>query len=353
MTKGREQERLDEAERRVSEWKHWGPYLSERAWGTVREDYSPDGAAWEYFPFEQSHLKAYRWNEDGIAGICDRKQTLCFSIALWNGQDPILKERLFGLSGPEGNHGEDVREYYFYLDNTPTHSYMRMLYKYPHAESPQRRLLDAHAARAGGGEEFELLDTGIFDEDRYFDIFIEYAKSATDDICVRIEAVNRGPDAAALHLLPHLWFRNTWGWHKVRTLEPTIIVERAAAADGGLVLVADDRRAAHLPNLTFQYELGERRLYAPAGGQPLFTDNETNSVRLYGAHARNASPYTKDAFHRFIVNGERGAVNPNSTGTKACIDYATTIAGGGSHVWRFRLNAELLADPPVGGVAHV
>src|SRR4029079_7762210 len=233
--------------------------VADRAWGTVREDYSADGDAWRFVTHDMSRSKAYRWGEDAIGGICDRYQLLGFAPAFWNTRDPILKERYFGLTSWEGNHGEDVKEYYFYLDNTPTHSYMRMLYKYPQAAFPYAQLIEQNAGRNGGGVEFELLDTGVFDEDRYFDIFIEYAKSDTEDICVRIEAFNRGPDAAALHLIPHLWFRNTWAWGRERTLEPRVALDAAPRDDAPIVLTADDRLAAHLPNLTFQYELGEWR----------------------------------------------------------------------------------------------
>src|SRR5262249_51772845 len=285
-----EHRRLAERARHgVPPWRRWGCYVSDRAWGTVREDYGTDGDAWRYLSHDMARSKAYRWGEDAIGGICDRYQLLLFAPAFWNTRDPILKERYFGLTSWEGNHGEDVKEYYFYLDNTPTHSYMRMLYKYPHAAYPYRRLIEANAARAGGGLEYELLDTGVFDEDRYFDIFIEYAKSDAEDICVRIQAFNRGSDAAALPVIPHLWFRNTWCWGRGRPPQPTIVVDPTPCPDRAIVLLADDRRAGHLPNLTFQYELGARRLYAPAGGQPLFTDNESNNVRLYGPAARNAS----------------------------------------------------------------
>jgi mannosylglycerate hydrolase MGH1-like protein len=329
----------------VPAWRRWGCYVSDRAWGTVREDYSANGDAWRYLTHDMARSKAYRWGEDAIGGLCDRYQVLVFAPAFWNGRDPILKERYFGLTSWEGNHGEDVKEYYFYLDNTPTHSYMRMLYKYPQAAYPYRRLIDENAARAGAGLEYELLDTGVFDEDRYFDVFIEYAKNGPDDISIRIEALNRGPDAALLHVVPHLWFRNAWGWGAHRTTEPTIVLDSAAHADGSIGLIADDRKAARPPNLTFQYELGERRLYAPPGGAPLFTDNESNNVRLYGSRARNQSAYTKDAFHRFIVDGDRTAVNPNQSGTRACVDYAVTIAAGGSHVWRFRFTPDRLDRP--------
>src|SRR5215467_11594862 len=209
-----EEQRLEEARRRTEHWKRWGPYLSERAWGTVREDYSPYGTAWDYFPHDQARSKAYRWNEDGIAGICDRHQQICFALALWNGKDPILKERLFGLNGNEGNHGEDVKEYYFYLDSTPTHSYMKFLYKYPHAAYPYQQLLEENRRRTKHDPEFELMDTGIFDENRYFDVFVEYAKASPEDILIKITVANRGPEAASLRLLPTIWFRNTWSWGK-------------------------------------------------------------------------------------------------------------------------------------------
>ena len=320
----------------IAPWRRWGCYVGDRAWGTVREDYSADGDAWRFLTHDMARRKAYRWGEDAIGGVCDRFQLLVFAPAFWNGRDPILKERYFGLTSWEGNHGEDVKEYYFYLDNTPTHSYMRMLYKYPQAAFPYERLVAENAARAGTGLEFELLDTGVFDDDRYFDIFIEYAKGDPDDISVRIEAFNRGPDAAALHLLPHLWFRNTWGWTPERAAEPAIALDRAGH-DGEIVLLADDSRAARPPNLSFAYELGERRLYGPPGGEALFTDNETNAAALYGGGARSASRYTKDAFHRCIVERESGAVNPGRAGTRACIHYSDTIAAGASRVWRFRL----------------
>src|ERR1700691_2021675 len=207
-----EEIRLSEARERTRHWKRWGPYLSERAWGTVREDYSSEGNAWDFFPHDHARSRAYRWNEDGIAGISDRRQFVCFAVALWNERDPILKERLFGLSGTEGNHGEDVKEYYFYLDSTPTHSYMKYLYKYPHAAFPYAQLVQENRRRSKSEPEYELLDTGVFDEDRYFDVFVEYAKAAPEDMCIRITAINRGPETATLHLLPTLWFRNTWSW---------------------------------------------------------------------------------------------------------------------------------------------
>jgi hypothetical protein len=330
----------------VPPWRRWGCYVSDRAWGTVREDYSADGDAWRFLTHDMSRSKAYRWGEDGIGGLCDRYQLLVFAPAFWNGRDPILKERYFGLTSLEGNHGEDVKEYYFYLDNTPTHSYMRMLYKYPQAAFPYQRLIDENAARRGGGLEFELLDTGIFDDDRYFDLFIEYAKNGPDDIVIRIEAVNRGPDPAPLHVIPQLWFRNTWAWGPERRSEPSIDLQ--ALPGQPVALVADDRRTVWPTNLTFQYQLGERRLYGPSDGAALFTNNDTNCERCYGSDARSASPYTKDAFHRYIVNGESTAVNPNRTGTKACLYYSTVVPAGGLSVWRFRLTPEHHEDPLAG-----
>ncbi len=328
----------------IAPWRRWGCYVSERAWGTVREDYSPDGDAWRFLTHDMSRAKAYRWGEDGIAGLCDRYQLLVFAPAFWNERDPILKERYFGLTSLEGNHGEDVKEYYFHLDNTPTHSYMRMLYKYPHAAFPYERLIDENQARGGTGLEFELLDTGVFDENRYFDIFIEYAKNGPDDICVRIEAFNRGPDAAPLHLLPHLWFRNTWAWGNRRGSEPAIRLDDAPPA-GAATLVADDRLGDRPTNLSFLYQIGERRLYGPAGAETLFTNNETNCEKCYGPGARSASSYTKDAFHRYVVGGEAGAVNPARTGTKACLHYSAIVPAQESLVWRFRLMPGRHADP--------
>src|SRR5450755_3401451 len=248
----------------VAPWRKWGPYVSERSWGSVREDYSPDGCAWEFLTHDMARSKAYRWGEDGNAGICDRYQLLVFALALWNGRDPILKERMFGLSGNEGNHGEDVKEYWFYLDNTPTHSYMRMLYKYPQCEFPYAQLLEENRRRQGqvGAPEYELLDTGVFDDNRYCDLFVEYVKSGPEDICIRIEAFNRGPEAAELHLLPHLWFRNTWAWTDSPESEPLISLEPATSDH--ITLVADDFQKAALHNLQFPYSLGRRYLYAPA-----------------------------------------------------------------------------------------
>ncbi len=336
-----EHRRLDEV-REGSEWHRWGPYLSERSWGTVREDYSPDGTAWNHLTHDMARSKACRWGEDGLAGICDRFQLLCLSLALWNGRDPILKERAFGLNPHEGNHGEDLKEYYFYLDSTPTHSYMKYLYKYPQAEYPYQRLVDENRRRAGAGPEFELLDTGIFDEDRYFDVFVEYAKAGPNDLCVRIEAFNRGPDTADIHLLPQLWFRNIWAWGETRRREP--VIRSGPGGDGFVSLLADDTGADGLDNLPFPYQVGQRHLYGESGGRALFTDNESHAARLYGAHADDGRTYVKDGFHRHVVNGE-ASVNPANRGTKACFHYRRTVPAGGSTVIRLRLCAEPVAAP--------
>jgi hypothetical protein len=337
-----EEKRLQESSTaNVPPWRRWGPYVSERSWGTVREDYSPNGDAWNFLPHDLARSKAYRWGEDGIAGICDRYQILAFALALWNGRDPILKERMFGLTCSEGNRGEDVKEYYFYLDSTPTHSYMRMLYKYPQAAYPYQWLIDENRARAGRGFEFELLDTGLFDQDRYFDVFVEYAKAAPEDICVRIEAFNRGPDEAELHLIPQLWFRNTWAWWETRSPEP--VIQLAPPAKGCLCVVADDSATPPPKNLKFEYRLGPRFLCGPEGGRPLFTDNETNNQRVFGY--ANDKPHVKDAFHRCIVNGEHDAVNPAQTGTKACLHYSVRVPAGKSAVLRLRLTPEQMPDP--------
>ncbi len=338
----REHIRLGEVGGAVPPWRRWGPYVSERAWGTVREDYSPSGSAWEFCSHDQARSKAYRWGEDGLAGICDRYQILVFSLALWNGRDPILKERAFGLVPSEGNHGEDVKEYYFYLDSTPTHSYMKYLYKYPQSEFPYRQLVEENQRRAGQGPEHELLDTGVFGENRYFDVFVEYAKASPEDLCIRIEAVNRGPEPAPLHILPQLWFRNTWAWSDRPGAEPRIVPGSAGA--GFLSLVADDSTADPLPNLQFEYRLGPRYFYGEAGGTLLFTNNETNMPKVFGPWAVSRSPYVKDGFHRHIVNGEP-TVNPDRIGTKACLHYVRQVPAGGTVALRFRLTPERLARP--------
>jgi len=334
----------------VEPWRRWGPYVSERAWGTVREDYSYNGCAWEFLSHDMSRSKAYRWGEDGIAGICDRYQILIFALALWNGRDPILKERLFGLTHNEGNHGEDVKEYYFYLDNTPTHSYMKLLYKYPQKEFPYCALVEENRQREALEPEFELLDTGVFDDDRYFDIFVEYAKFSPEDIAIRIEAFNRGPEDAPLELLPQLWFRNTWAWTCPAGPEPVI---RPGPHSGGWVsLAADDSAAKPLDNLHFEYRLGPRYLYAPARGELLFTNNETHGERVYGPGNYSRTKYVKDAFHRTIV-GRENAVNPDRVGTKACLRYSLRIPAHGSEALVLRLTPELLTRPLAGVNAQI
>jgi len=336
----KEHERLEGQHGDVALWRRWGPYVSERSWGTVREDYSPYGSAWDYFPHDLARSKAYRWGEDGLAGLCDRYQILVFSLALWNERDPILKERLFGVVPSEGNHGEDVKEYYFYLDSTPTHSYMKWLYKYPQREFPYRELVEGNRGRRG--REFELIDTGIFDDNRYFDVFVEYAKASPEDIVIRVTAVNRGPEPAPIHLIPHMWFRNTWAWWDHPVSEP--IIRRGPDGPGFECVLADDRAAELLRNLPFHYRLGPRYLFVEAGGRCLFTDNETNAPRVYGAWAKSRKPQVKDAFHRHIIGGE-DCVNPDQVGTKACYDLVRTVPAGGSVVLKMRLSSEPNTDP--------
>jgi hypothetical protein len=295
---GAEDRRLAEAREKLLDWRKWGPYLSERQWGTVREDYSRDGNAWDYFSHDQARSRAYRWGEDGIAGISDDRQRLCFAIALWNGNDPILKERMFGLTNNEGNHGEDVKEYYFYLDSTPTHSYMKYLYKYPQAAYPYAQIIKANREARRDGLEYELVDTGVFDDQRYFDVFVEYAKGAPEDLLIQITAWNRGPDPAMLQILPTLWFRNTWF---LGTGEASPVLRRGQA--GGATLVSADHA-----------ELGERFLLCEDGTPLLFTENETNTERIFGTP--NRTPYVKDGINNYIVHAQRHAVNPAETGTK-------------------------------------
>jgi Glycosyl hydrolase family 63 C-terminal domain len=314
-----EERRLDESRERSAHWKRWGPYLSERAWGTVREDYSPTGTAWDYCPHDQARSKAYRWGEDGIGGICDRHQYICFAIALWNGRDPILKERLFGLTGSEGNHGEDVKEYYFYLDSTPTHSSMRFLYKYPQAEYPYARLVEENRRRGREAAEYELIDTGVFDEDRYFDLFIEYAKGPPEGLLIRIQVINRGPETAPLHLLPTIWFRNTWAWG--------YDARRPQLSQGEFL------KNAHTIDL-HHYHYGHRVLYCEDSPELLFTENETNNQRLYGVD--NTSPYVKDGINNYIVHGAHEAVNPQHVGTKAAAYYPLSLGPGESSTIRLR-----------------
>ena len=301
-----EQERLNDAS--VS-WKKWGPYLSERQWGTVREDYSANGDAWNYFSHDQSRSRAYKWGEDGLAGFSDDRARLCFALGLWNGQDPILKERLFGLTNSEGNHGEDVKEYYFYIDSTPTHSYMKYLYKYPQRAFPYADLIEKNRSRTRHEFEYELLDTGVFNDDRYFDVFVEYAKASPDDTLIRITVANRGPEAAPVTVLPQLWFRNTW-WMKNHAEKPA--------------LRALGEKTIHARH----DELGDMYFYVQGSPRLLFTENETNTQKLFGTP--NASPYVKDAFHFYVVNGETARVNPAQTGTKGAALLEAVVPAGGS-----------------------
>ncbi len=319
-----EQKRLNDAREAGVPWKKWGPYLSERQWGTVREDYSADGNAWDYFSHDQARSRAYHWGEDGLAGISDEKQRLCFSVAMWNGRDPILKERLFGLTNSEGNHGEDVKEYYFYLDSTPTHSYMKYLYKYPQTAYPYMDLIQKNRERSRENFEYELLDTGAFNEDHYFDVFVEYAKADPEDLLIRISVHNRGPEKADIWILPTLWFRNTWSWEPAAS-KPEL------RQDGERVIVASHA------------ELGERRLQCDGDPELLFTENETNTLRLWGQP--NPSAYVKDAFHEYLVNGKREAVNSAKAGTKSAACYRLEVPAGGAKVVRLRLSAKAAADP--------
>jgi hypothetical protein len=327
VTNTAESRRLEEVRLRTKHWRRWGPYVSDRAWGTVREDYSAGGTAWEYFPHDHARSRAYRWNEDGLAGVCDRHQRICFALALWNGRDPILKERLFGLTGNEGNHGEDVKEYYFYLDATPTHSYMRFLYKYPQAAFPYAPLVEENRRRDRHAPEYELIDTGVFEDNRYFDVEVEYAKADAEDLLVRVHVTNRSADSAPFELLPTVWFRNTWSWHPNapkpslhRAVSPRTTVELVEPTYGLRWLHCDtspsDTDTPHVPEL-------------------LFTENDTNTQRLFG---HGDGGYTKDAFHRYVIDGEQSAVNPARRGTKSAARYRLTIPGGATVTVRLRFN---------------
>jgi hypothetical protein len=321
----KEQRRLEEARTKKNAWKKWGPYLSERQWGTVREDYSEDGNAWGYFTHDQARSRAYRWGEDGLAGISDDHQVLCFALALWNGQDPILKERLFGLTNSEGNHGEDVKEYYFYLDSTPTHSYMKYLYKYPQAAYPYTDLIETNRQRGRQALEYELLDTGVFNEDRYFDIFVEYAKAGPEDLGIRISVANRGPEAATLHLFPTLWFRNTWSWEEGGP-KPELI---------GRQEIGYNVISAHHTDPLFKESFADYNLYCEGKTPLLFTENESNKARLFGE--RSASAYVKDGINDFVVSGNAEAVNPANQGTKASPHYILNVGPGETQIVRLRL----------------
>ena len=339
-----EQLRLQQSQERTMYWKRWGPYLSERAWGTVREDYSADGAAWDYLPHDQARSKAFRWGEDGLAGISDRHQQLCFALALWNGRDPILKERLFGLTGEEGNHGEDVKEYYYYLDNTPTHSYMKYLYKYPQSEYPYTNLVEENRRRGRLSPEYELINTGIFDEDRYFDVYVEYAKASPEDILIRLTISNRGPEEATLDLLPTLWLRNTWSWLE-NAIHPSLSYYEATCPPG-----TPSYSVVHtkLSNSTGNSAVGtgtndgEYWLYCEGDPDLLFTENETNTERLYGIP--NNSPYVKDSINSYLLNGQHDAVNPAMKGTKVAVHYHLSLAAGATHTVQLRLSNQAPAD---------
>ena len=322
-----EERRLEESRERKQHWKRWGPYLSERAWGTVREDYSASGAAWEYLPHDHARSRTYRWNEDGIAGICDRHQKICFAVALWNGRDSILKERMFGLTGNEGNHGEDVKECFYYLDSTPTHSYMKYLYKYPQAAFPYERLVTENRNRGRESREFDLTDTGIFQDNRYFDVFVEYAKASPDDILVRIQVANRGPETAEIHVLPTVWFRNTWSWGRGA---PRPVLRAASPS----VVELDEP----------QY--GLRWLMTSGAPELLFTENETNMQRLFGYNG--GTRHAKDGINDFVVNGAAGAVNPLRVGTKAAAHHRLAIAPGETATLRLRLADKQHPDHALG-----
>ncbi len=331
-----ETKRLHESRENKTPWKNWGPYLSERQWGTVREDYSDGGNAWDYFTHDQARSRAYHWGEDGLAGISDLKQRLCFALALWNGNDPILKERLFGLTNSEGNHGEDVKEYYFYLDSTPTHSFMKYLYKYPQAAYPYDNLVATNRQRGKGDQEYELLDTGVFNDNRYFDVFVEYAKASPEDILIEITVANRGPEAATLHVLPTLWFRNRWSWGG--EFEKPLL-ECAAQTDSLAIVAATEAL------------LGQRYFYCDGSPKLLFTENDTNTERLFGVP--NATPFVKDGINNYVVHGQTDAVNSQQTGTKVAAHYVITVGPGASYTLRLRLSdvtpsAMTLAPKPKG-----
>jgi hypothetical protein len=328
LAKTAEELRLEEAWEKAVPWRQWGPYLSERQWGTVREDYSTDGNAWDYFTHDQARSRAYHWGEDGLAGISDDHQRLSFALALWNGKDPILKERIYGLTNSEANHGEDVKEYYFYLDSTPTHSYMKYLYKYPQNEYPYLDLINTNRGRSRLDPEYELLDTGIFNDDRYFDVFVEYAKASPTDMLIQISIWNRGPDAATLHVLPTLWFRNTWTWWPDQP-KPSLREVREASGVGTIA-------ASHA-------ELGDYSLSCEGNPHLLFTENDTNNERLFGTP--NTSPYVKDAINNYVVAGRQEAVNPNRTGTKAAAHYQVNVGAGATSVIRLRLSDTAAGNP--------
>ena len=330
-----EQLRLQEARERSIPWKAWGPYLSERQWGTVREDYSEGGDSWNYFTHDQARSRAYRWGEDGLAGISDDQQRLCFALALWNGKDPILKERLFGLTNSESNHGEDVKEYYFYLDSTPTHSYMKFLYKYPQGAYPYSDLVEISRRRGRNEFEYELLDTGVFDRDRYWDVYVEYAKNTPEDVLILISAYNRGPETAELHVLPTLWSRNLWSWHDPADRP---VMQEIPDREDRVVRVIDD-------------EIGVRYLACEGDVPLLFTENETNTLRIFGVP--NRTPYVKDSINDFVVLGQEGRLNPEQTGTKVAAHYRLTVGPGECRTIRLRLSDVAPTEATQGNVNGV
>jgi hypothetical protein len=338
QTLNAERERLEAQHEGREDWRLWGPYLAERAWGTVREDYSPYGNAWEYLDHDQARSRAYRWNEDGIAGISDEQQRLCFALALWNGSDPILKERMFGLTGNQGNHGEDAKEYWFYLDATPSHSWMRYLYKYPQQAYPYARLVEENRRRSRQDPPFTLVDTGVFDDGRYFDVETRYAKASPDEIHIRVIATNRGPRAAAIHLLPTLWFRNTWSWGEADNSSAP-----SRPGDKPILRAIPAPKGAKWALQAEHPTLGVYYLYGRHEAKPLYTENDSNAQRLWGV--ANASPYVKDAFHRRVIEGDESAVNPQLTGTKFCAWHALTLGPGHSATIGMTLSAAPLAAP--------
>ncbi len=332
--KSAESKRLTEAREKNIPWKKWGPYLSERQWGTVREDFSENGDAWNYFTHDQARSRTYRWGEDGIAGISDDKSRLCFALALWNGKDPIIKERLFGLTGSEGNHGEDVKEYYYYLDSTPTHSYMKYLYKYPQRAYPYDDLVRTNRARSKKEPEYELLDTGIFNDDRYFDCFVEYAKASPEDILIKITIANRGPEAAKIHVLPTLWFRNDWASWTVKPNAKSILKQGKGPAGVRMIEATNP-------------VLQDYIFYCEGDVPLLFTENETNNVRLF--KTPNESPYVKDGINDYIAGGNKKAVNPKMAGTKVSPHYQLSVDAGKTAVVRLRLQQKVPFAKPVNG----
>ncbi len=331
-----EKNRLEQARNHEQHWRRWGPYLSERQWGTVREDYSKHGTAWNYFPHDHARSRAYRWGEDGIGGISDNHQRLCFAIALWNGQDAILKERIFGLTGPEGNHGEDVKEYYFYLDNTPSHAYMKYLYKYPQMAFPYNELVEKNSHRSKTDPEFELLDTNIFNHNNYFDVFIEYAKASPEDILIQIHVVNRASEEKPLHLLPTLWFRNTWSWNKKDEKPYLKIFDSISDTENQTINVIE----------TSHPSLGKYWLYCANASELLFTENETNVEKLFGA--KNESFYAKDGINNYIINNQKNAVNTNKVGTKFSAIYYWKIGAGETKSIQLRLSENAQLSKPFG-----